>query len=49
MNPNEAREIEDVSGYDGGDEYWMTRNNASVRELLNAELAAMRSVQPVKN
>jgi len=49
MNPNEAREVEDVSGYDGGDEYWMTRNNASIRELINAELAAMRAAQPVKN
>jgi len=35
MSPNEAREIEDVSGYDQGDNYWMTRNNASVQELIN--------------
>jgi len=35
MSPNEAREIEDMSGYEAGDEYWMTRNNASVKELIN--------------
>lgn len=37
MSPNEAREIEDASGYPDGDGYWMTRNNASVKELINVQ------------
>jgi len=37
MSPNEAREIEDASGYADGDGYWMTRNNASVKELINVQ------------
>ena len=49
MSPNEAREIEDVSGYEDGDEFWMTRNNASVKELINAELAVVRANRPYQS
>lgn len=37
MSPNQAKNIEDENGYEGGDEYWMTRNNATIKELLNAQ------------
>ncbi len=40
MSPNQAKAIEDENGYDGGDGYWMTRNNAPVKELLNAQPTA---------
>lgn len=34
LTPNQARAIEDENAYADGDTYWMTRNNAPVRELL---------------
>jgi HK97 family phage portal protein len=30
LSPNEAREHEDRDSYDGGDAFWMTRNNAEI-------------------
>ena len=30
MTPNEAREKDDVSAYDGGDQFYMTSNHAPI-------------------
>ncbi len=37
MTPNEARRIEDDNPYEEGDRYFMTRNNATIEELINAQ------------
>ena len=41
LTPNEARSLEDRNGYELGDSYWMTRNNAEigVPEALPAPVA----------
>lgn len=36
MTPNEAREIEDVSGYELGDDYYMTSNYTKIGAPVNA-------------
>lgn len=41
MTPNQARSIEDENAYEEGDTYWMTRNNAPVKELLDPQTSAM--------
>lgn len=39
MTPNQARRIEDENPYPLGDQYYMTRNNAPVEELMNGFVA----------
>lgn len=41
MTPNQGRNIEDENGYAEGDTYWMTRNNAPVKELLDPQTSAL--------
>jgi HK97 family phage portal protein len=35
LQPNEAREHEDLNGYPDGDKFWMTRNNAEIGAVEN--------------
>lgn len=35
--PNEAREVEDVSGYEGGDDFYMTNNYSKIGAPQNAQ------------
>lgn len=41
MTPNQARSIEDENAYEEGNTYWMTRNNAPVKELIDPQTSAL--------